>query len=88
LEYCRYIIFEKFSQFEIKRPEKFGGAVTYNTYDKLEKAYVNEDIHPLDLKKAVAYHLDELVSPVRLKLLKDPEIKKMRKEIKTFEVTR
>lgn len=50
--------------FVIDRPEKFGGKLEYHTYDALEKAYA-DDLHPLDLKNAVALHLDEVLNPIR-----------------------
>jgi tyrosyl-tRNA synthetase len=43
LEYCKYILFESFdrlqiSEFLIERPEKFGGNVSFKTYNELETA--------------------------------------------------
>ena len=39
LEYVRYLIFESFDKFTIERPEKFGGDVTFESFEDLEKAY-------------------------------------------------
>jgi tyrosyl-tRNA synthetase len=65
LEYCRYIIFEKYPSFKIERPEKFGGDLDFGSCSELEASYAKGDIHPLDLKKATAKYIDELVDPVR-----------------------
>lgn len=87
LEYCKYIIFEKYDSIEIKRPEKFGGDVTFNSYEALEKGF-KEGLHPLDLKKAVAEKINELVKPVREHFEQDPEAKKLKEQVESFEVTR
>ena len=88
LEYCRYIIFEKFESIEIKRPEKFGGNLTIESYKKLEEIYKNGKLHPADLKTAVSFYLNELVKPVRSHFEKDQKAKKLFETISGFEVTR
>ena len=50
--------------FVLDRPEKFGGSLTYHSYEALERAFV-DGLHPLDLKTAVARYLDEIFAPVR-----------------------
>ncbi|MBD3209077.1 tyrosine--tRNA ligase [Candidatus Woesearchaeota archaeon] len=50
--------------FVIDRPEKFGGKLEYHSYDALERAY-KDDLHPADLKQAVAHYLGEILEPVR-----------------------
>lgn len=77
LEYCKYIIFEKFEQVIIERSDKFGGNLSYENYNSLESDFVNQKLHPLDLKKAVAKYIDELVSPVREHFKTDPKAKKL-----------
>jgi tyrosyl-tRNA synthetase len=66
---CRYVIMPKLEDtrrpLEIKRPAKFGGDVAYKTYDELEAAYTKGDLHPMDLKAAVAREIDALLSPIR-----------------------
>src|SRR3989338_3254812 len=88
LEYCRYIVFEKFEAFEIKRPEKFGGNLTVKGYAKLEKLYGEGKIHPLDLKKATAYYINELVHPVREHFEKDKKAKALKELVESYQVTR
>lgn len=65
LEYCKYIIFEIVDTFFIERPEKYGGDVEFNSYQALEKAYVNGDLSPPDLKPAVAKYINQFIDPVR-----------------------
>jgi len=88
LEYCRYIIFEKFDQVKIERPEKFGGNLEFNSYEELEKAFGNKELHPMDLKQAVAFYINELVKPVREHFEKDPKAKELKEKVESFEVTR
>lgn len=65
LEYCRYLIFRKYGKMKIERPKKFGGDVEFSSYGELEAAYGKGGVHPLDLKNAVAAHIDKMISPVR-----------------------
>ena len=53
-------------EFVIERPEKYGGAIDFTTYESLEEAYVKEEVYPADLKNGVAAHLVK----VRLRLFR------------------
>lgn len=64
LEYCKYIIFELIDVFEVKRPEKYGGDIIYNSYKELEKDYNEGKLTPPDLKPAVAIYISQLLDPV------------------------
>jgi len=88
LEYCKYIIFERIDKLVIKRPEKWGGDLTYNSYEELEKSYVNKEVHPLDLKMAVADVINELLEPVREHFKKNKKAKSLLEKVNSFEVTR
>ncbi len=88
LEYCRYIIFEKFDRMEIKRPEKFGGNMSLSHYNELEKVFESGELHPMDLKTAVSYHINELVKPVRDHFENNIEARDLLKKVQSFEVTR
>ncbi|HLC74544.1 MAG TPA: tyrosine--tRNA ligase [Candidatus Nanoarchaeia archaeon] len=63
--------------FLIKRPEKYGGNISYSSYSELEKDYAAQKLFPLDLKNAVADELNKLLKPFRdkradlLKIAKD-----------------
>jgi len=52
-------------KFVIERPEKFGGNVSFSTYDELQNAYVEGKLHPMDLKTALAKEIDKLLEPIR-----------------------
>ncbi|MBN2051948.1 tyrosine--tRNA ligase [Candidatus Woesearchaeota archaeon] len=63
--------------FVIERAEKFGGKLSYNSYEALEQDYVNKKLHPEDLKKAVADEIIGLLKPMKkdiekkLKIIKE-----------------
>jgi tyrosyl-tRNA synthetase len=88
LEYCRYIIFEKFRTFEIERPSKFGGNVSFEKYAELERAYEEGKIHPADVKKATAIHINQLLDPVRRHFGKDAKARDLLEKINGMETTR
>ncbi|MBI3033958.1 tyrosine--tRNA ligase, partial [Candidatus Woesearchaeota archaeon] len=88
LEYCKYIIFEKYEKLEVKRQEKFGGNSSYESYDNLAADYSKGGIHPSDLKAAVAAHINELLEPVRQHFKSNSRAKKLMEQVRAFEVTR
>lgn len=88
VEYCKYILFEKFDELKIKRPEKYGGNLTMKSYTELETLFREGRLHPMDLKTAVAEYLNRLLEPIRKKLHEDKKAMKLFEEIQTFQVTR
>jgi tyrosyl-tRNA synthetase len=52
----------------VKRPEKFGGDVTFASYAELETAYLGKTLHAMDLKNTAAQKLSEILEPVREKV--------------------
>lgn len=67
LEIAKLIVFPRFDNFVVKRPEKFGGNLEFNSYEELEKAFVAKKLHPLDLKNSLAGYLAEIIEPIRKK---------------------
>ena len=65
LDICRYLVFPRSGRLEIKRKEKFGGNIEFNSYSELEGAYLNHKLHPMDLKNSVTEVLIEILAPVR-----------------------
>jgi len=88
LEYCKYIVFEKISEFTIERPEKFGGNVTYTSYEELEKAFVDKEVHPMDLKAATAKYIDTFIEPVRQYFAKNKKAKDLLDKVNSYQVTK
>lgn len=87
IEYCRYIIFEKYPRIRIERPEKYGGDLEVN-YEELIDVYSKGELHPLDLKKAVSYYINELLEPVRKHFEKNQKARELLEKVKSYRITR
>jgi tyrosyl-tRNA synthetase len=74
MEMCQYIIFPelKGDPFVINRPEKFGGPLCFKSYEELEQAFLL-DLHPLDLKQAVASMVNTILEPIHRYFEQHPE---------------
>jgi len=68
LQIYEYILFPKLGSVDVKRPDKFGGDVTYPSYTELEAAYLEKKLHAMDLKNTAAEKLSEILEPVREKV--------------------
>ncbi len=81
LVWTKHLLFWNRQQpFRIKRKAEHGGDVEFDTYEALEAAYAAGDVHPMDLKTAVAKELVELLQPVRDHFAK-PEIAAKKEEL-------
>ncbi|MCK4669700.1 MAG: tyrosine--tRNA ligase [Nanoarchaeota archaeon] len=56
---------DKGEPFVVERPEKFGGNLEFTNYANLEEAYRKKELHPLDLKNALAKEINILLEPMR-----------------------
>ena len=74
LEIFRYVIFHQFNEITIERPEKFGGNVSYTSYQQLEKDFSEKKIHPSDLKTSAGKYVSDIVRPIGEKLVLSPEL--------------
>jgi tyrosyl-tRNA synthetase len=70
MEIFKYHIFPRFEVVKIERDEKFGGDLEFKNFDELEKSYLSNEIHPLDLKNSAARYLNEIIAPVRERVKK------------------
>ncbi len=81
LDWTKYLIFyDSRSTLEISRDEKFGGNITYHSYQDLEKDYWDKKLHPQDLKIAVADWLIKKLAPART-YFENPQRKQALEEI-------
>lgn len=87
LEYCRYILFEKFDALPIERPEKYGGKIIVASADELETLFSKKAIHPQDLKHTVTLLLDKLLQPVRRHFAENKSAHKLLETIKSYKTT-
>ena len=86
-DYLKYLIFKRYEQIKIERDKKFGGNLNVN-YSEIEKIYSEGKLHPLDLKKAVAFYLNEMIKPVREYFEKNKKAKALYEEVKKYSITR
>jgi len=69
LAICKYHVFPRLEEgMTVRRPEKFGGDVHYSNYEALEADFVSGAMHPMDLKKACADSMNQILAPVREKM--------------------
>lgn len=78
LAFVKFVLFPLYNlkgkeEFLINRPEKFGGPISFKTYEEVEAAFVSNQIYPPDLKIGVTDALNELLAPIREKF-KDPKL--------------
>jgi len=66
LNWAKLLIFSREdTSLAVRREEKFGGNKEYKNYDSLGADFRNGDLHPVDLKNAVAEKLIEILAPAR-----------------------
>ncbi len=67
LSFLKYVVMtlkdDAGEKFVIERPEKFGGNLTFDNYEAVEEAFVKKELHPLDLKMALAKEISKLLEP-------------------------
>jgi tyrosyl-tRNA synthetase len=80
LAFMKYVLFPlQNGPIIIKRSEKYGGDLNFESYYQLEKAYEEKIIHPLDLKTNFISLLNKLLDPIRKTFLDENLIELTRK---------
>lgn len=72
VEYAEHIVLPALGKLEIKRPERYGGPLGLIDIGELKKLYGAGQLHPADLKAAVAEALVDVLAPVRAYFEKHP----------------
>jgi len=65
IDWTEKLIFPIKNKLEIKRLDKFGGNISYTSFDKLKQDFSKGKLHPFDLKNAVSESLIEILKPAR-----------------------
>ncbi len=87
LDWAQYLILRlQGDALEVRRDPKFGGSVTYESYEDLEKDYADKKLHPQDLKNAMAEWLIKKLEPARI-YFEDPKRKEALEEIERLTTT-
>jgi len=80
MDHARMLVFPHQGKLEIERSSKYGGDVTFHSFEELAGAYEKGELHPLDLKNGVSTAVIKLLEPVAKYFEKKPEnLEKMRK---------
>jgi tyrosyl-tRNA synthetase len=74
LEISKHIVFHEFNEFVVERPAKFGGNVTYTSYQDLEADFAQKKLHPSDLKATVSKYVTDIIRPIREKIVLTEEL--------------
>jgi tyrosyl-tRNA synthetase len=72
LNWCKNMIFPAGKTIKIQRKPEWGGDLSFQTFEELEKAYFAGQIHPMDLKNGVANCLIEWFVPIRTYIEQNP----------------
>ncbi|MEK6851846.1 MAG: tyrosine--tRNA ligase [Candidatus Thermoplasmatota archaeon] len=73
LEIARYVLIPRQGSLTIERDAKYGGDVAVASFEDLARLYAAGELHPQDLKAAVARSLNEALGPVRTYFDAHPE---------------
>uniref|UniRef100_A0A7J2TJY7 Tyrosine--tRNA ligase n=1 Tax=Archaeoglobus fulgidus TaxID=2234 RepID=A0A7J2TJY7_ARCFL len=68
VDILRHYVFPSFGRIKIERDSKFGGDVEYESLESLLQDFKSMKLHPMDLKRAVAKYLNELLEDARKEL--------------------
>jgi tyrosyl-tRNA synthetase len=88
VDICKHIIFREKERFTVNRPAKYGGNMEFQSFQELKTVYRRGDLHPQDLKNAVAEELAKILEPVRTYFENNREARECLESVKNTEVTR
>ncbi|MFB6191297.1 MAG: tyrosine--tRNA ligase [Candidatus Nanohaloarchaea archaeon] len=72
LQIAKFFVFGADRDLEISRDDEYGGDVSYSDYQELEDDFTSGELHPLDLKQAVADEVVDRLEPVRERFKEEP----------------
>lgn len=65
LAFLKYVVMvikeDKKQEFIVERLEKYGGNLKFSSYEEMETTFKNHQLHPLDLKNALAKEINKLL---------------------------
>ncbi len=75
MAFLKYVIMvikeDKKEPFIVERPVKYGGNINFIDYKSVKDAFIKRELHPMDLKNAVAKEIIELLNKVDKKKLNE-----------------
>ncbi|KAJ8633120.1 hypothetical protein MRB53_026456 [Persea americana] len=88
IEYIKYIVFPWFGIFEVERDAKNGGNKTFTSIEELIADYEKEELHPADVKPALAKALNKILQPVRDHFKNNSDARDLLRTVKAYRVTK
>jgi len=89
IEICKHILFARPGfKLYVEREEKHGGDLWVESFDELVHLYGRGELHPQDLKRAVAKALAKMLEPVRSYFESNKEAGELLKALKSATITR
>ncbi|MDD2626392.1 MAG: tyrosine--tRNA ligase [Candidatus Methanomethylophilus sp.] len=70
---AKYVVFPRLGTLAIERPEKYGGNVSYDSYEALTVDYFSGKLSPVDLKTGMAEGTAKVLDPVAAYFREHPE---------------
>lgn len=81
IEIAEHFIFGADRDLEVSRKEEHGGDLHYEKFEEMADEFESGELHPLDLKEAVAEEVVERFKPVRDKFRENPDLLEPLEEI-------
>eukprot|EP01069_Polyplicarium_translucidae_P000680 Polyplicarium_translucidae@DN1348_c0_g1_i2.p1 len=88
VEYVERFVFGHSGEFRVERTAEHGGAITFATVEEFREAYEKGDLHPGDLKAALAKSLNSIIDPVRRHFKSNPRAAELLAQVLKFQVTK
>ncbi|PON71268.1 Tyrosine-tRNA ligase, archaeal/eukaryotic-type [Parasponia andersonii] len=88
LEYIQYLVLPLFKEFSVERSAANGGNKMFKSFEELVVDYESGNLHPADLKPALAKALNKILEPVREHFKTDSNAKELLKRVKAYSVTK
>jgi len=81
IDIAKFFIFGADRELHVEREEEYGGDLHYEEFEEMADDFESGELHPLDLKEAVADEVIERFEPVRERFKQNPELLRPLEEI-------
>jgi len=85
IDYIKHIVFNYVEEFVIRRTAENGGDVSFKTFEEFSQAYSTGQLHPGDVKAALAIELNKLIEPVRKHFETNKEAASILKRVQQYQ---
>jgi len=74
IDIAKFFIFGADRELHVERKDEYGGDLHYETFEEMTEDFKSGELHPLDLKEAVADQVIQRFEPVREHFKNNPEL--------------